>query len=100
MSKATEAAKRILEGLGDTVPFHIMEVTKPDDDPILATVRKADGFPAIAPHPESISILTGPRAVFTFIEKGPVVIKALLEEIEGKNQPETVNTASVSPETA
>lgn len=93
MSNAIESARALLNKVEDILPMTVVEITNPDQDPIIARVNKVDGFPAISPHPESASMLTGHRAVFEFFVTGPRVIKDLLALIESNNAAST-NTKS------
>lgn len=86
-----DEAKRILAGVEDFLPIKINEVTNPDQDPVLATLRGQDGYPVLAPHPESISILSGKRAIFELFVFSPRLIRGLLDRITEleKSGPET-----------
>jgi hypothetical protein len=87
MTKAVEEARELLAKIEDSLPFTVNEVTNPDQNPVIATVRKVDGYPALAPHPESLSMLTGRREVFQFLVFGPRIMRELVELLE-TNEPE------------
>ena len=86
MSEAVEAAKSLLRPIEDILPFHVNEMTLPEDDPVIATIRNQAGYPVLAPHPEAMSMLTGKRDVFKFFVIGPKVIRDLIAEIEDLQQ--------------
>lgn len=81
MSDATDRAEALLERIEDGLPFKVNTVTAPDVEPVLGTIRDAQGGPVFMPHPESLSILQGRRDAFDFIVEAPVVIRELLDEI-------------------
>lgn len=96
MSNVIEQAQELLDGIEESLPFKVNEVTNPDAEEVLATIRGADGYPVIKPHPESMSILVAPRGVFEFIEKAPKTIQGLLDLIEKNNAPKTNRTTETS----
>lgn len=75
-------ATNLVNAVEDILPLKVNEITNPDQNPIIATVRKADGYPAIQPHPESVSMLTGDRAVFQLFVFAPRIIRELLDLLE------------------
>ena len=94
MSKANvvERANALLDKVDDALPWQFNEITLPSDDPVIATWRKVDGYPALMPHPESQSMLTGDRRFIDFIKEAPGIIEELLSLVdgnEGKKSPET-----------
>ena len=86
MSKAREEAKALLESVDGRFPVRLNEMTLPADTEVIGTLRKPDGYPLFAPHPESMSMLVGERAVFDYITRAYGVIEALLAE-SGENKP-------------
>ena len=91
MANAIEEAKALLAAIESDLPYKLNEITTPDTDDVLATVRKADGYPAILPHPEAQSILAAPRGVFNFLNEGPRVLAELLAIAESNNTPKATN---------
>lgn len=98
MSHATELAKTLLDGLEESLPWRVNEISLPGDEQEIATIRNNTGYPVIAPHPESASMMVAQREVFAFIEQGPEIIRQLIAEIEAetpdkpankRNQPES-----------
>lgn len=77
-------ARELLTKIEDLLPFKVNEVTSPEDLTVIATIRNAAGYPVLAPHPESISLLTGDRSVFEFVVFAPRIIRGLLDELEGQ----------------
>lgn len=96
MSKATEKARKLLEAVEDDFPVRLNEMTLPKDDDVIGTLRKPDGYPIIAPHPESTSMLVGKRAVFDFITEAYGVIESLLAELDKnpRNQAESTQNSA------
>lgn len=98
MSHAVELAKTLLDSLEESLPWRVNEISLPSDPQEIATIRNNTGYPVIAPHPESLSMMVAQREVFAFIEQGPDIIRQLIAEIEGdkadkpankRNQPES-----------
>ena len=77
-----ERARDLLDSIEDARPFSISRVNNPDQHPMLATWRKKDGYPALAPHPESMSMLVGDERFFNFVKEGPELLEELLELVE------------------
>jgi hypothetical protein len=96
MSHATEKAQALLDGVKDALPLRVNEMTTPDQEIVIATIRKDDGYPFLQPHPEALSMLTAPRPYFEFVFKAGETIKELLAEIEGyeaNSKPSKANPA-------
>lgn len=86
-----EEAKRRLGQIETALPLYVNEVTNPDDPTVVARINKADGYPVLAPHPESFAMLTGQREFVEFFVFAPRLIRGLLDEIESRKgvaQPE------------
>lgn len=81
MSHATEKAQALLDGIADAAPLKVNEITNPDQELVIATIRKSDGYPFLAPHPEAQSMLTGARPYFEYVQQASGIIEELLAEI-------------------
>jgi hypothetical protein len=74
-----EQAERLLDSVEDTTPWVGNYIT---DD--IVSIRQADGFPAVAPHPESMSMLTGDPDALELIVNAPRIIRGLLDLIKNE----------------
>lgn len=82
MSNPIEEAKSLLDKIEAYGSLKVNEATLPSDETVIATIRGESGYPVLAPHPESMSMLTGPREVFEFFVLAPRVLRDLVEYAE------------------
>lgn len=88
MSKAlVDEARAALEGLPEG-PWKVNSITNPNQDPQIATLRGADGYPVLAVHPESMSMMVGKPATFAFFEKAPDLVERLANALESADSGE------------
>lgn len=92
MSKATDRARALLDSVEGAFPLQLNEVYDQNTMTVIGTLRRPDGFPIIAPHPESLSMLVGDRRAFEFIVQSYGVIEALLLELDGKRPESSEST--------
>lgn len=99
MSNAIEQAKSLLDKIEAYTPLKVNEATLPTDVTVIATIRGDSGYPVLAPHPESVSMLTGPREVFEFFVFAPKVLRDLVEYAESYERSVQSNeeSAKVTP---
>lgn len=74
-------ARASLEGLPEG-PWKVNSITNPNQDPQIATLRAADGFPVLGVHPESQSMMVGKPATFAFVEKSADLVRRLADALE------------------
>jgi hypothetical protein len=99
MSGTTDKAQKLLDRIEGYLPFRVNEITTPKDQDVLATIRNSEGYPVLLPHPESQSILAGPREIFDYFEQSAGLIKDLLAIVasyEESSKPQRANSDKVA----
>lgn len=82
LAEAKTLLDELEEDLGDDGRLKFIHVNTEDSGLVIGGVRTVAGFPAIAPHPESQTLLYARQPYFDLMVNGPRIIADLVDLAE------------------